>query len=190
MRIISGTYKSRVITYPKSKLTRPMTDRSKETLFNIAGSLVFGKRVLDLFSGSGSLGLEAVSRGAKKTVFVDQAEWAVKSIQKNIKNLEIPPAQARVVQMDVLRSITKLEREKERFSVIFIDPPFRKGLVKKALMKLDGSAIVSPFAQVIVGHVPEEELPENLTSLKWVRTKKIGQACLSFLFLNRNSRCD
>jgi len=182
MRIIGGTYKSRIITFPKTKLTRPMTDRSKETLFNILGSLVFGKQVLDLFSGSGSLGLESISRGAKKTTFVDQADWAVKSIQKNISSLDIPASQVRILKTDVLRAIPKLTRENERFSVIFVDPPFRKGLVKKTLLKLDGSAIVMPFAQVVVGHAPEEPIPDDLRSLKWVRTKKIGQSCLSFLF--------
>ena len=181
MRIISGKFKSRLIDYPKNKLTRPMTDRTKETLFNMLGGLVFEKNVLDLFSGSGSIGLEALSRGARHVTFVDEAVWAAKVIQKNIETLELQN-QSRLLQVDVLKAIAKLEKEKERFSILFVDPPFFSGWVKKALMKLDRSDIVLPFAQVIVGHPAKEPLPDDLQVLKCVRTKKIGQACLSFLF--------
>ncbi|HCM43125.1 MAG TPA: 16S rRNA (guanine(966)-N(2))-methyltransferase RsmD [Candidatus Omnitrophica bacterium] len=181
MRIISGKFKSRKIDFPKNKLTRPMTDRTKETLFNMLGSLVFEKNILDLFSGSGSIGLEALSRGARHVTFVDEAIWAVKVIQKNLQTLELEP-QAKIMQTDVLKAITKLEKQNERFSIIFVDPPFFSGMVKKALMKLDRSDIVLPFAQVIVGHPAKEPLPDDLQVLKCVRTKKIGQACLSFYF--------
>ena len=181
MRIISGKYKSRKIEFPKSRLTRPMTDRTKETLFNIIGSFVFGKHILDLYSGSGSLGLESLSRGAMDVTFIDQAPWAVKTIQKNLDTLGLEK-KAVVMQLDVFRSIKKLEKLGKAYSLIFIDPPFQKGLVKKTLMKLDESDIVLPFAQIIVGHTRHEELPTSIHNLKWVRTKKIGQACLSFFF--------
>lgn len=181
MRIISGKFKSRKIDFPKNKLTRPMTDRTKETLFNMLGGLLFEKNVLDLFSGSGSIGLEALSRGARHVTFVDEANWAVPVIRKNIATLGLEQ-QSRILQMDVGRSIAKLEKEGQQFSIIFVDPPFFSGWVKKALMKLDQSAIVVPFAQVIVGHPAKEALPDDLKTLKCVRTKKIGQACLSFLF--------
>ena len=181
MRIISGEFKSRKIQFPKNRLTRPMTDRSKETVFNILSTLVQGKHVLDLYAGSGSLGLEAISRGALDTVFVDQADWAVKVIRKNLQDLDIEK-KANVIQMDVLKSIDKLKRMGLGFSVVFVDPPFNQGLVKKTLIKLDQSGIVLPFGQVIVGHTRQEELPESLPQLKLARTKKIGQACLSFLF--------
>jgi len=181
MRIISGKFKSRLIDFPKNKLTRPMTDRTKESLFNMLGGLVFEKNILDLFSGSGSIGLEAISRGARHVTFVDEAIWAAKVIQKNIDTLGVKE-NARLLQMDILKAIAKLEREKERFSILFVDPPFFSGWVRKALMKLDRSDIVLPFAQVIVGHPAKEPLPDDLQVLKCVRTKKIGQACLSFFF--------
>ncbi len=182
MRIISGKFKSRLIDFPKTKLTRPMTDRTKETLFNIIGSFVFGKHVLDLFAGSGSIGLEALSRGALDVAFVDRAPWARKVIEKNLAGLGLTP-QASLLEMDVMPAIRKLERQKAGFSLIFVDPPFEKGLVKKTLMRLDASDIVQPFAQVVVGHSQHEPLdPVGLKNLTWVRTKRIGQACLSFLF--------
>ena len=87
-----------------------------------------------------------------------------------------------VLQKDVFRAITKLEKDKLRYSLIFVDPPFGRGLVKKTLMRLDQSDIVAPFGQVVVGHSNREPLPESLEALKLARTKKIGQAYLSFLF--------
>jgi len=182
MRIISGKFKSRKIDFPKNRLTRPMTDRTKETLFNIVGSFVFGKHVLDLYAGSGSLGLEALSRGAIEVTFVDQAPWARKVIEKNLTSLGLT-SQGTIVSMEMLPAIRKLEKKRGGYSLIFIDPPFMKGLVKKTLMRLDASDIVLPFAQVVVGHMWREELPgAELKNLKWVRTKRIGQACLSFFF--------
>lgn len=181
MRVIAGALKSRKIAFPKSKLTRPMTDRSKEMVFNIVGSLVPGKHILDLFAGSGSLGLEALSRGALDVVFVDHGGWAISTIQKNVELLELK-RKARIVNGDVLRVIGKLEKEDAKFSLIFVDPPYDQGLVKKTLMRLDRSAIVAPFAQIIVGHSKREELPNSLQSLSLTRTKTVGQSCFSFLF--------
>ncbi len=158
-----------------------MTDRSKETLFNVLGNLVPGKHVLDLYAGSGSLGLEALSRGALNVTFVDRASWAVRVIQKNLDELALG-GKAEILEGDVLRAIDKFKKKARNFSLIFVDPPFQQGLVKKTLLKLDQSGIVMPFGQVIVGHTRQEELPEGLVTLKLARTKKIGQACLSFLF--------
>ena len=182
MRIISGKFKSRKIDFPKNRLTRPMTDRTKETLFNIVGSFVFGKHVLDLYAGSGSLGLESLSRGAISATFVDQAPWAQKVIEKNLASLGISN-QGTILMRDISSAVKRLEKAGQGFSLIFVDPPFMKGLVKKTLMRLDASDIVLPFAQVVVGHMWREELPNaELKNLKWVRTKRIGQACLSFFF--------
>lgn len=181
MRIIGGSLKSRKLQFPKTKLTRPMTDRSKETLFNIINGLVPGKHILDLYAGSGSLGLEALSRGAQSVTFVDKADWAVKVIRKNVIDLGLE-AKSELLELDVLKAIDKLKKAERLFSLVFVDPPFQQGLVKKTLLKLDQSGIVIPFGQVIVGHHRQEELPEDLRTLKLARSKKLGQACLSFLF--------
>ena len=158
-----------------------MTDRSKETLFNILGSLVSGKHVLDLYAGSGSLGLEALSRGALDVTFVDRADWAVKVIHRNLESLELS-ARAQVVESDVLKAIDRFEKKGLRFNLIFVDPPFEHGLVQKTLNKLDQSAIVAPFAQIVVGHTVQEPVQDQFQTLELARTKKIGQANLSFFF--------
>ena len=181
MRIIGGEFKSRKIDFPKTRLTRPMTDRSKETLFNILGSLVVGKHVLDLYAGSGSLGLEALSRGALDVTFVDRAAWSSRVIRRNLESLGLTQ-QAQVIEGDVLHAIGRFEKKGLLFSLIFVDPPFNQGLVQKTLIKLDQSAIVAPFAQVVVGHAVQEPLEQKFETLDLTRTKKIGQAYLSFLF--------
>lgn len=181
MRIISGEFKSRKIQFPKTKLTRPMTDKTKETVFNIIGSLVNGKHILDLYAGSGSLGLEALSRGALDVTFVDRGSFAVKVIHENLQSLGLQ-AKGQIIEGDVIRSIKRLEKQKRIYSLVFVDPPFSQGLVKKTLMHLDQSAILAPFAQVVVGHFKDEPLPESLQTLRLARTKKVGQACLSFYF--------
>ncbi|MBI3306265.1 MAG: 16S rRNA (guanine(966)-N(2))-methyltransferase RsmD [Candidatus Omnitrophica bacterium] len=181
MRIIGGELKSRKIQFPKSRLTRPMTDKTKETLFNVLGGLVIGKHILDLYSGSGSVGLESLSRGALDVTFVDQADWAVRVIQTNLKDLNLTP-RSRIIKGDVLRSIDKLKKEGQLYSVVFVDPPFNQGLVKKTLNKLDLSGILTPFAHIVVGHSRHEEIPPSFQELRLTRTKRIGQACLSFLF--------
>ena len=181
MRIISGEFKSRKIRFPKTRLTRPMTDRSKETVFNILGGLVIGKHVLDLYAGSGSLALEALSRGALDATFVDKAPTAIRTIQQNLEDLQLT-RKANCLQADVLIAIEKMKKKGMTFSLVFVDPPFNQGWVKKTLIKLDQSGIVLPFGQVVVGHTRQEELPESLQTLKLARTKKIGQSCLSFLF--------
>ncbi len=181
MRIIGGQLKSRKIQFPKTKLTRPMTDKGKETIFNIIGGLVTNKHILDLYAGSGSLGLEALSRGALDATFVDKADWATKVIQKNLIELGLQK-KGDVLESDVFKAIEKLQKAGKSFSLVFVDPPFLQGLVKKTLIKLDQSGIVIPFGQVIVGHAKQEELPESLEYLKLARTKKLGQGCLSFFF--------
>ena len=158
-----------------------MTDKAKETVFNILGSLIPGKNILDLFSGSGSLGLESLSRGAISATFVDQSPSSTITIRKNIELLNLSK-KSEILQTDVFRAIDKLGRAKRGFGVIFLDPPYDKGLVKKTLLKLDQSGIVLPFAQVFIGHSKREPIPDNLQSIKLTRTIAIGQSCLSFLF--------
>ena len=126
--------------------------------------------------------MESLSRGAISATFVDQAPWAQKVIEKNLASLGISN-QGTILMRDISSAVKKLEKTGQGFSLIFVDPPFMKGLVKKTLLRLDVSDIVLPFAQVVVGHMWREELPNaELKNLKWVRTKRIGQACLSFFF--------
>ena len=180
MRIISGEFRSRKLVFPKNKRTRPMTDRAKEMIFNILGQTVQGTTVLDLFAGSGSLGLEALSRGAKEVVFVENGTWAVKTIYQNLERLRLNK-NASVMTQDVFKALKRLEREEKKFALIFLDPPYNQGVVKKILIQLECSDIVTPLTQIVLHHSRQEKLPETLERLEVLREKRFGQACLSFL---------
>ena len=181
MRIIGGYLKSRKISFPKTRMTRPMTDRAKETIFNVLGTLCDSARVLDLFAGSGSLGLEALSRGAKEVYFVDEARIAQDCIKQNLISLSIAPELARVLGFPVPQIIKKLEKKGQIFNLFFLDPPHNKGLIKKVLHLLDHSDILSPFGHIVVGHSNQEGLPAQFETLKVDRSIKIGQTFMSFL---------
>ena len=180
MRIIAGELRSRKLVFPKSKKTRPMTDRAKETIFNILGETVVGAKILDLFAGSGSLGLEALSRGGRHVTFVEKGVWAQKSLLENLKKLHLEK-RSFLFRQNVFVALKSLLRRRETFSLIFLDPPYNKGLVKKILNLLDHSGIVTPLTQLIVHRSRQEKLPETFESLRVIREKQIGQACLSFL---------
>lgn len=185
MRIISGEFKSRKIKFPKSKKTRPATDRSKETIFNVLGDLVKDTNVLDLFAGSGSLGLEALSRGAAKVSFVDSAVYARRIIHDNLKTLRLLD-KGLVYTMPVERAIKTLEKRRNRFDLIFLDPPYNKGLIKKILRLLNRFDIVTPFGKVIIGRSRLESLPGDLGKFKLERDQAIGQAFLSIIYCDPN----
>lgn len=187
MRIIGGRWKRRLIGFPKTRQTRPVTDRAKETIFNVLGTQTEGACVLDLFAGSGSLGLEALSRGAEEAFFVDHAQAAMRSIRTNLQSLGIRKA-AHVVESPVSRAIRRLEKQGVSFDLIFVDPPHNKGLIKKTLNQLDDSAIIKTFAVVVVGHSNLEGLPDDLKTLRLERGIQIGQTVVTFLRASRKGR--
>jgi 16S rRNA (guanine(966)-N(2))-methyltransferase RsmD len=180
MRIIGGYLKSRKLCFPKSRITRPVTDRAKETIFNVLGNLTQSVTVLDLFAGSGSLGIEALSRGARSACFVDSDRQACKCIDRNLKSLELLTLSSTCcTKVDL--AVRRLQKEGQKFDLIFLDPPHNKGLIKKVLRLIDRSDIVSSFGTIIVGHSNREALPNELITLRHQRSIKIGQSFVSFL---------
>jgi len=180
MRIIGGVLKRRKLFFPKTSLTRPVTDRAKETIFNVLGTICESAVVLDLFAGSGSFGIEALSRGAREACFVDAAKICFHCIEHNLKTLDLKPSGI-ILQMPVFSAIKKLEKQGKKFDLIFVDPPHNKGLIKKVLHRLDHSDIVAPFGNIVVGHSNQEGLPKELETLCHQRSIKIGQTFVSFL---------
>ncbi len=131
MRVIAGTCRSLPLKAVPGNGTRPTTDRIKETLFNVIQTYVPGSRFLDLFAGSGAIGIEALSRGADSCVFVEQGRQAAAVIQDNLSFTRLAP-QAEVMQMDAASAIRILDRH-EPFDIVFMDPPYLQGLEKDAL---------------------------------------------------------
>lgn len=148
MRVIAGSAKSLKLKTPEGLDTRPTTDRIKETLFNIIGPTVCDCTFLDLFSGSGGIGIEALSRGAKEAVFVENNPKAMRYVKDNLRSTHLESG-ATVMTGDVMTALYRLEGEKF-FDIIFMDPPYDRGLEKRVLEYLSGSDLVYDDTVIIV----------------------------------------
>jgi len=149
MRVIAGSARRlNLVTVPGND-TRPTTDRVKETLFNILQPDLAGCRFLDLFAGSGAIGIEALSRGAAEAVFVENNRKAQACIKTNLQTTRLY-SQARVLECDALTALTRLERDEKPFDVIFMDPPYDKGLEEQVLMSLKDSSLVNEDTMLVV----------------------------------------
>ncbi len=180
MRIIAGEYRSRKINMPKDAGVRPTKDRIREALFNIMSPVIKDAVVLDLFAGSGAFGLEAISRGAERAVFVDVSAGCIETIKSNISALGIGSQKVDVVKGDAMRTLSGLERRGELFDIVLADPPYYEDMVKKCLIKLDAYAILTQNCIVVCEHHRNDALPEGLKNLTLFRTATYGDIDLSF----------
>lgn len=153
MRVIAGKYKSRQLKSVKSNLTRPTTDRNKENMFNIIGPYFQGGNVLDLFAGSGGLGIEALSRGCDFLYSVDNQYAAFQIIRENIKSLKIE--NAKVYKLDYQKALKKLNQERIKFDLILLDPPYGKGLVDGILEFLIENEMLNNDCIIMVEELKE-----------------------------------
>ncbi len=149
MRVIAGSRRHLVLKSVPGMAVRPTQDRTKETLFNILNPYLADCRFLDLFSGSGAIGIEALSRGAKDVVLVEQSSQSLDCIRQNLKSTKLTE-EARVLAMDVFSAIPKLEAEGKAFDIIFMDPPYDNELEKRALTMLAGSCLVNEDTIIVV----------------------------------------
>ncbi len=178
MRIISGSAKGLRLTAPKGTKTRPALDQVKESIFNILFD-VSDMSVLDLFAGSGSIGIEALSRGARRAVFVDEWRDAVAVIKKNLLHCHLDE-HAIIIKSPVDRAIKNLERRSEEFDLIFVDPPYQKDLVRPSLQSLSMSGIARKNSIIVVEHHPKEPIGE-IDGLRLTDNRKYGQTLITFL---------
>lgn len=149
MRVIAGKARHLKLKTMEGMNTRPTTDRIKETLFNMISFEVEGSRFLDLFGGSGAIGIEALSRGASKSYFVENHGKALSCIKDNLRTTGLA-CDAVVIGSDVMKAIENLDRQKESFDIIFMDPPYGRLLEKKVLLRLDQSSLCGENTLIIV----------------------------------------
>ena len=180
MRIISGICRGRKLTPLKGLDIRPTPDRIRETLFNILGPRVRHAQVLDLFAGTGALGLEALSRGAVHAVFVDRSDTACHIIRQNIDRCGFPE-QTTVIREDLFSLRTPAAIACQQFDLIFLDPPYAKGYVSKTLGQKNFSALLSENGIIVAEHAASEILPFSLNGLDIFRQKKYSRTLISFL---------
>ncbi|MDD3027028.1 MAG: 16S rRNA (guanine(966)-N(2))-methyltransferase RsmD [Erysipelotrichaceae bacterium] len=153
MRVVAGKYRSRQLKTVKSNLTRPTTDKNKESMFNIIGPFFQGGVVLDLFAGSGGLGIEALSRGCDYLYSVDKQYGAFQVVRENLNSLKIENAQ--VFKMDYLKALQKFSEEKIKFDLVFLDPPYGRGLINGILEFLCAKDMLEDGAMIVVEELKE-----------------------------------
>jgi 16S rRNA (guanine(966)-N(2))-methyltransferase RsmD len=180
MRIIAGKYRSRTIRGLKGQALRPTSDRLRETLFNILGPTVEGAMFVDLYAGTGAVGIEALSRGARAAVFVEQHAPAAALIRRNLESLAIG-REGEILGMDVTRGLAKLEVRHLHPEFIFLDPPYAAtGEYEDVLDFLGESSLLAAGGRVIVEHLRKRSLPERVGELERTRVVEQGDAALSF----------
>jgi 16S rRNA (guanine(966)-N(2))-methyltransferase RsmD len=177
MRVIAGSAKGIQLQAVPGSGTRPISDRVKEAVFNILADEIVGSRVLDLFAGTGSVGIEALSRGADRAVFVEKQPRAIATIRANLKRTALD-ARARVVRADVFKF---LAGPSQSFDLVYIAPPQYEGLWSKTLWALDAEpAWLDPNGVAVVQVFPKEMEPLPLTNLQVMDQRKYGSTLLCF----------
>ncbi|SHM08811.1 16S rRNA (guanine966-N2)-methyltransferase [Caldanaerovirga acetigignens] len=178
MRITGGMFRGRRIKSLPGEKTRPTSDIVRESLFNILGERILNCSFLDIFAGTGSVGIEALSRGAEKAAFIEKSGFACRVIKENLNNLGISE-KGMIIKSDFLKGMRKLESINAMYDIIFLDPPYNKGYASKCLEILSYSKLVSPAFIIVVQHSVSESIKVPL-GLICYKEKKYGITKLSF----------
>jgi 16S rRNA (guanine966-N2)-methyltransferase len=194
MRVIAGTFRSRVLKSLKGSALRPTSDRLRETLFDVLGPAVAGSRFLDVFAGTGAVGIEAISRGAAEATFIENHGPAVTLIRRNLESLGVRTG-FQIVGDDALRGLTKLAGRRRPadpgFDFVYIDPPYVAAeQYELALQSLGSGWLLEPGATAIAEHRRSAELPERVGALRRARILRQGDAALTFYRLRLDRDAD
>ncbi|QHS22144.1 16S rRNA (guanine(966)-N(2))-methyltransferase RsmD [Virgibacillus sp. MSP4-1] len=181
MRVISGTYKGHPLKTISGKNTRPTTDKVKEAIFQRIGPYFDGGTGLDLFAGSGGLGIEAISRGADKVLFVDKHPKAIQTIYQNINSLKISD-QAEVYRNDALRALKAASKRNLVFDWIFLDPPYNRVSFEKLFNAIFELELVRTGSILVCEHSTDDRLPEGFERLERQKTDEYGSTISVTLF--------
>lgn len=175
MRIIAGYLKNRRLNAPKGMETRPTSERLRETLFNISQTFIEGARFLDLFGGSGAIGIEAISRGASHATFIDSNKESIQCIRKNIELLHIEGC-TKVIWGDVLSTMNKISDGP--FDIIFADPPYGQNLDVEVIKKIDTGNLLKSGGMLFIERASKENIEETLQTLTKVSSRNTGKSML------------
>ncbi|MGL5820335.1 MAG: 16S rRNA (guanine(966)-N(2))-methyltransferase RsmD [Sarcina sp.] len=178
MRIISGKARGRKILSPATMETRPTLDRVKEAMFNIIQGYVPDAVVVDVFAGTGSLGLEAASRGAKECYLVDKSPVTYPILKKNIKDLGFDDT-CTALNMDAYTALKSLNAKGKVFDLIFIDPPYLKDLIPEAIKIIDENGMLQEDGIIVTKIDAVEEIYEGSENIKLIRSKKYGNTIVN-----------
>lgn len=173
MRITGGFLKNRSLKSPKTTATRPTSEKLRQSVFNICQNHIEGAHFLDLFAGSGAMGIEALSRGAESATFIESNRSALKTIRDNLNELDLSPL-ATILAGDVLLLLNKLKGK--QFDLIYVDPPYEKGLHEKTLKLIDSYDLLDQEGTLFIEELSLEELP--LKNLELKKKRKMGNTFL------------
>lgn len=177
MRVIAGKFKGRQLNLPKGVKIRPTSEKAKEALFNILGEKIRAASFLELFAGSGNIGIEALSRGVDSVTFVENNRLCIKTIEANLRHIS---SCAKILPFDAERAIETLYQRKQKFDLVFLDPPYYQDRLKNCLIKICHYDILKPRSWVVAEHNKRQDLPKSLLKLKLMFTKRYGDTALSF----------
>ena len=177
MRIISGAYRGRILATVPGIRTRPTQDRVREAVYSILDDHVLDARVLDLFAGTGSLGFEALSRGALQVHFVEDHRACIEVLRRNIDATDA--ARCRIHPGRVERVIGRLARNRLEFDLVFMDPPYGLGLVAKTLARLAEARVVSASGRIVAEHEAKHDPPSQVGIFYRIDKRKYGDTAVS-----------
>ena len=184
MRVIAGLFRGRRLASVRGRI-RPTADKVREAIFNILGAAAVQEaQVLDLFAGTGALGIEALSRGARSAVFVEEHPVALTVLRRNLETLDLV-GRSRVQPLPVAAALKKLTARKEQFGLIFLDPPYGSGLALVTLEALGPSALLLQPAWVVAEYSRREILPEIISGLERFEMRRYGDTQVAF-YLTRD----
>lgn len=180
MRIIGGRLKGKKLFSIPGKKVRPTADRLRESIFNILAFKIPETVVLDLFSGTGAFGIESLSRGARQVVFVEKSRDAAQVIRRNIQACGLE-GQVQLLKWDIAKNLNCLRRLPFRYDLVFMDPPYNRGLVQKGLRSLYLSSSLKQGANIVVEHSVAEPILENSTEFSICDQRTYGKTLVTFL---------
>jgi len=178
VRVIGGALRGRKLVSPPGEETRPTADRVRESLFNIIATRISGARFLDAFAGTGAVGIEALSRGAERAVFVESSRAAARTVAANLDALGLGE-RSRLVARPFVKAVELLRREEAPFDLAYLDPPYAPGELLRALRLLAAPGFLAPGALVIAEHELKLAMPEQEGDLRLARSVKYGRTVLT-----------
>ncbi|WP_243290249.1 16S rRNA (guanine(966)-N(2))-methyltransferase RsmD [Bacillus sp. FJAT-47783] len=185
MRVVSGSCKGKQLKAVPGMNTRPTTDKVKEAVFNMVGPYFEGGMALDLFAGSGGIGIEALSRGMERCVFIDRDRKAIQTIHMNLKSCRLED-RAEVFKAEAERALKALVKRSLTFDLIMLDPPYKKQKLESLITFIDENKLLNEHGVIICEHSDDVELPEEIGSCEVVKKETYGHTVITIYKLMKD----
>ncbi|MBW1615845.1 MAG: 16S rRNA (guanine(966)-N(2))-methyltransferase RsmD [Deltaproteobacteria bacterium] len=179
MRVSAGEFKGKKLIPIKGKSIRPVSNKIKAAIFNILGSYIKGKKILDLFAGTGAFGIEAISSGAEFCVFMDNSKYSLSIINKNI-NLCLLQDKTEIIKKDIIKSYTLINYSEYPFDIIFLDPPYKANAMVSTIEKISKTVLENSKVIIVAEHSIKTKLPKIITPFILYDARRYGNTAVSF----------